>query len=229
MSALLGWFTGKQSDRRAYPRKKVVYRAAFATGEVPEGGQLTYKPAIGLDISGGGVLLLLPVKLGAPECELKFVLGTRTIKSRARVVWSKSADHQGKPAWLHGMRFVGISADDWDAVIRFVTGQSVEEINKAREEIEAVMLTPDDAARLIPKVLQDRLLEMLVASRRLAPIDPRIIPLVQYSYSGIIAQAGKNYHRLTIASRIKDLETNENTEFTTKFLFSEDGKDVKML
>ncbi|MBV8244525.1 MAG: PilZ domain-containing protein [Candidatus Eremiobacteraeota bacterium] len=60
---LLAWFTGKDVNRRKYPRKRKPYRATFSVD-----GQ-TQKPAIGLDISGGGLCVLTQEPVGKDEFE----------------------------------------------------------------------------------------------------------------------------------------------------------------
>jgi len=62
-------------------------------------------------------------------------------------------------------------------------------------------MTPDDTARLLPGELQTRLLQLLVERRRLAPLDERVTPLVQYFYSGIVRHNDKLMHRLVIQSK----------------------------
>src|ERR1700684_1281849 len=125
------------------------------------------------------------------------------------------------------MRFVGIPADDWDAIIRSTTTRAVAEPNKAQTELPAVPRTPADGARLLPRELQTRLLRMLVERRRLAPLDERVTPLVQYFYSGIVRHNDKLVHRLVIQSKVVGPERDEL--FETRFVFDENGQNVQIL
>jgi hypothetical protein len=125
------------------------------------------------------------------------------------------------------MRFTGIPADDWDAIIRYTTDKPVAELNKAQEELTTVRMTPDDTARLLPKELQTRLLQLLVDRRRLAPLDPKVTPLVQYFYSGIVRHNDKLMHRLVIQSKVVGPESDEL--FETRFVFDENGQHVQIL
>ncbi len=219
---LIGWFTGKEANRRKYPRKRKPYRASISYD-----AGLTQKPAIGLDISGGGLCLLLPDPAAKEEFEVRASIEERTIRMRARYVWQDSVTHQGKSAFRYGMRFTGISADDWDAIVRYANDKPVTEANKAQEELVTIRMTPDDANRLIPKNLQDRLLIMLVERRRLAPVTPSVTPLVQYFYSGVVRHQGKPMHRLTIQSKVVGPEGAELYE--TRFVFDDTGETVQML
>lgn len=124
---LLAWFTGKEPNRRKFPRKRKPYRATFSVD-----GGTTQKPAIGLDISGGGLCVLTQEPVGRDEFEVRATLDARTVRVRAKSVWQDTVAHQGKSVWRYGMRFTGISADDWDAIIRYTTDKSVAETNKAR-------------------------------------------------------------------------------------------------
>jgi hypothetical protein len=125
------------------------------------------------------------------------------------------------------MRFTGISADDWDAIVRYTTDKAVEETNKAQEELTTVRMTPDDANRLLPSRLQQRLLQMLVERRRLAPLKDGQTPLVQYFYSGVIRHEGKLMHRLTIQSKVVGHEGDEM--FETRFVFDDKGDNINIL
>jgi len=218
---LLAWFTGKEVNRRKFPRKRKPYRATYSA----DGN--TSRPAIGLDISGGGLCILTQESVGKDEFEVRATVDTRTIRMRAKTVWQDNVTHQGRTVWRYGMRFTGIPADDWDAIIRYTTDKPVAETNKAQEELVTVRMSPDDTARLLPTELQNRLLRMLVERRRLAPLDERVHPLVQYFYSGIVRHNDKLMHRLTIQSKVVGPESDEMYE--TRFVFDESGENVIIL
>jgi hypothetical protein len=218
---LLAWFTGKEQNRRKFPRKRKPYRAAYSLD-----GKTT-RAAIGLDIGGGGLCILTQEPIGREEFEVRVQLDERNLRMRAKVVWHDNVQHQGRKVWRYGMRFTGIPADDWDAIIRYTTDRPVSEANKAQEELAAVRMTPDDTARLLPKELQTRLLQMLVERRRLAPLDERVTPLVQYFYSGIVRHNDRLVHRLVIQSKVVGPERDEL--FETRFVFDENGKNVQIL
>ncbi|MGH8163791.1 MAG: hypothetical protein ACREP1_05590, partial [Rhodanobacteraceae bacterium] len=64
LSDLLAWFSGKDANRRKYVRKRKPYRATFSVD-----GGVTQKPAIGLDMSGGGLCVLTQEAAGKDEFE----------------------------------------------------------------------------------------------------------------------------------------------------------------
>jgi hypothetical protein len=217
---LLAWFTGKEQNRRKFPRKRKPFRATYSLD-----GQ-TARAAIGLDISGGGVCILTQEAVPREEFQVQLTLNERHVHIRVKTVWQDSVQHQGRKVWRYGLRFTGIPADDWDAIIRYTTDRPVAESNKAQEELATVRMTPDDTARLLPGELQTRLLQMLVERRRLAPLDDKT-PLVQYFYSGIVRHNDKLVHRLVIQSKLVGPENDEL--FETRFVFDESGKNVQIL
>lgn len=222
LDELLGWFTGKEPNRRKYPRKRKPYRATVSVD-----GGVTQRPAIGLDLSGGGLCLLTQEPTGLEEFEVRATIDTRILRVRAKSVWQDTVTHQGKSVWRYGMRFTGISADDWDSIIRYTTDKPVQEVNKAQEELVSVRMTPDDANRLLPIQLQRRLLAMLVERRRLAPLQENVTPLVQYFYSGVVRYNNELMHRLTIQSKVVGSEGAEMYE--TRFVFDDQGTKIEML
>jgi hypothetical protein len=218
---LLAWFTGKEQNRRKFPRKRKPYRAAYTLD-----GTST-RAAIGLDISGGGLCILTQEPVRRDEFEVRVELEERSVRVRAKIVWHDNVQHQGRKVWRYGMRFVGIPADDWDAIMRYTTDRPVAESNKAQEELGAVRMTSDDTARLLPRELQTRLLQLLVERGRLAPLSDRVTPLVQYFYSGIVRHDDRLVHRLVIQSKVVGAE--QDALFETRFVFDESGTNVQIL
>jgi hypothetical protein len=222
LAELLAWFSGKEPNRRRYPRKRKPYRATVSID-----GGATQKPAIGLDLGGGGLCIITQEPAGKDEFEVRATIESRVVRMRARAVWQDEVTHQGKSVWRYGMRFTGISADDWDAIVRYADEKPVTETNKTQEELTTIRMTPDDANRLLPTRLQQRLLQMLVERRRLAPLKGHHTPLVQYFYSGIVRHEGKLVHRLTIQSKVVGAEGGEM--FETRFMFDDKGESITVL
>jgi len=88
-------------------------------------------------------------------------------------------------------------------------------------------MTDDDATRLIPMMLQRRLFQMLIDRNRLAPIDPKVTPLVQFFYSGLVRFEDKPMHRLTIQSKV--VRDDGTDMYETRFLIDESAENVMML
>jgi hypothetical protein len=216
---LIGFFTGAPQNRRKYPRRPGPLRAWTAAGN-------SWANVVCTDISGSGIGVVSPATIGT-EANFRVMLEEKPVLIRAKRVWEQPGTLQGKAAWRYGFTFTGISADDWDTVVRFCNNDQVTLENKAQKELELVRLKADDVARLIPKKLQDQLLSMLVERRRLAPIDDKT-PLVQYLYGGVVKRANGALHRLVIHSRVRDRVTGEITDYDTKFYFDDSGSNVSM-
>lgn len=214
---LITFFTGSPQNRRKYARRTGPFKAWMAQGN-------NWATVVCMDISGSGLGVLLPGEAG-PEANFRVMLETRPVLIRAKRVWQSQGTLQGKPAWRYGYTFTGISADDWDAVVRFCNNDAVVVENVAQKELELVRLKADDVDRLLPKRLQDQLLTMLVERRRLAPLDDKT-PLVQFNYGGVVKRQGIALHRLVIHSRVRDPATGDIVSFDTRFVFDDQGNNV---
>ncbi len=219
LNDLITFFTGAPQNRRKYARRAGPFPAWVAVGA-------QWTTCTCLDISGSGLGILSATALPV-EINVRVQLEGRNVVIRAKRVWQQPGTSNGKPVCRYGLAFTGISADDWDAVIRFCNKQAVTIENKAQKELELVKLKADDVARLIPKKLQDAMLAMLVQKNRLAPLDEKT-PLVQYAYGGVIKRGGKAMHRLMIHSRIHDEVTGEVVSHETRFLFDDQGGGVQI-
>jgi hypothetical protein len=197
---LLAWFTGKDVNKRKYPRKRRPYRASYSLDGKAQ------KAAIGLDLSGGGCCILTQENVPQKEFQLLCVIEDRTVRLRAKTVWADNVTHQGRKVWRYGMQFTGIPADDWDAIIRYTTDKAVADSNKVAEDLTKVRLTRG----------------------RLAPLDERSTPLVQYFYSGIVKHEGKPLHRLMIQSKIANHDGQPEL-FETHFVFDDSGSSIGVL
>lgn len=221
MLELLSWFAGKPENRRRYPRRAGGFRVWFAN-------QTGWTQVSGVDISASGMGLISPSKFPKDEVNFRIIIEDKSVLARAKQVWCIPGTVQGKPVFRYGLQYTGISADDWDALVRFCNNDAVTVENKAQKELEMVRMQADDVARLIPTRLQDRLLTMLVQARRLAPLEKDKTPLVQYSYGGVLKRNGKQFHRLQIHSRVADELTGHAAAYDTRFLFDDSGNDIEM-
>jgi PilZ domain len=217
LNDLITFFTGNPQNRRKYPRRPGPFKAWMAHGA-------NWATVVCMDISGSGLGVVSPGEAGS-EANFRVLLESRPVLIRAKRVWQSQGTLHGKPAWRYGFTFTGISADDWDAVVRFCNNDTVVVENKAQKELELVRMKADDVDRLLPKRLQDQLLTMLVERRRLAPLDDKT-PLVQFMYGGIVKHNNVALHRLVIHSRVSDAATGEIVSYNTCFVFDDQGSNV---
>jgi len=221
LSDLMGWFSGRSSNRREHDRSKRGYKAAFTLDGT------TWEPAIGVDLSEEGMSVLTQREIGEKPVTFRATLDTRIVTMRCATVWHNKINYNGKPTDCYGLKFVGIAADDWDLVVKFIGGDTVEAENKAQEELATVRMKQDDVARMLPAAFQKRLFEELVKRHRLAPLEEGQEPLVAFEYGGVAPWRGKNMHRLTIHSKFN--EGKKEDRFSTRFMFDDSGKEVIVL
>lgn len=217
-------FGNKNKDKRKYLRREKAFSADWTPA--PEVAPIT---VIGLDVSAGGVGILSREPIVPDEFILRIKLDSRVIPTRVKKQRSLPGTLQGQKAFRYGLAFVSISADDWDAVVRWSKGGAADEAgNKAQSDLEMVRMSSDDADRLMPVALQNRLLSGLTRRGRLAPLQPNQQPLVQYFYGGTVKRNGMMMHRLAILSRVADTDGAGPQEFRTMFYFDESGGHVEM-
>jgi hypothetical protein len=214
----------KNKDKRRHLRREKAFAADWTSS--PE---VTPTAVIGIDVSASGVGILSRFEIVPDEFILRLKLDNRVIPSRVKKQRSLPGTLQGAKAFRYGCEFVSISADDWDAVVRWSKGGAADDGgNKAQSDLEMVRMSADDADRLMPLALQQRLLAGLSRRGRLAPIQPNVQPLVQYFYGGTVKRNGMMMHRLAILSRLADADGSGPQEFRTMFYFDESGGHVEM-
>ncbi|HEY5349332.1 MAG TPA: PilZ domain-containing protein [Candidatus Lustribacter sp.] len=217
-------FGNKNKDKRRHTRREKAFSADWTTA--PESAPIS---VIGLDVSASGAGILSRDPIEPEEFILRLKLDERIIPTRVKRARSLPGTLHGAKAFRYGVEFVSIAADDWDAVVRWSKGGSAAETgNKVKSDLEMVRMSADDADRLMPVALQNRLLSGLSRRGRLAPLAPNQQPLVQYFYGGTVRRSGMVMHRLAIVSRVADIDQGTPAEFRTLFYFDETGGHVEM-
>ncbi|MGA2392023.1 MAG: PilZ domain-containing protein [Candidatus Lustribacter sp.] len=217
-------FGNKNKDKRRHTRREKAFSADWTPA--PDVAPI---PVIGLDVSASGAGILAREEIPNDEFILRLKLDERVIPTRVKVARKLPGTLQGAKAFRYGVEFVSISADDWDAVVRWSKGGAAAEAsNKVKSDLEMVRMSADDADRLMPVALQTRLLNGLARRGRLAPLVPNQQPLVQYFYGGTVKRNGMTMHRLAIVSRMADVNDGPPQEFRTLFYFDENGEHIEM-
>lgn len=181
----------------------------------------TVVDGFGQEISPTGALFVLKDKPPTPEFNVTLKLGERMMTVRVQMVRHDQVTQEGTTWHRFATKFAGISADDWDAVVRFCNDLP-EPTNVAAEEIKTTKTKEDDAFRLLPLAVQQQIVNTLVQNRRLAPPGPGQAPLLRMTYSGVIRRGDQEIHRCHVHSRI-DVE-GEIRQFDTTFLIDSAGK-----
>ena len=210
LADLVGWYTGRDENRRRYPRVKFEFEAEYSLG----GNH--WLPLHGIDLSGGGFCGVSEHPIPNVNLEVRMNLGGRSMTLHVRPVWNAPTSSRGRVFHTYGMQFVSVEAEDWEAIIRWITGGDDPE--KA-EGLAAIHMSDADVLHLIPAELRKHLLDELVTLSR---YDPKGSLPVQYDYAGVNHHDGHAMHKLILHSGLKS--DSKLMRFSTQFLISESGE-----
>lgn len=204
-------FSGKQKERRHSPRKK----ARFNISWVKNGTELI--PGLGMEISLNGCLLATKTPPGVPEFDIIMELENRKIRCRLKTARSGTILRESMQWTVLGCTFSGIAADDYDSLVRFCKDIR-ESGNKAAAEL-AAMDKSDDAYRMLPMRVQQRVLDALIRLGRLDMPQANQQPLLRLSSLG----SDKGKQRLAVHSRIAGGHGSDPQTFDSVIVIDETG------
>lgn len=192
---LIHWVVDKVNDQRSYPRKSELFAVSWLSDSATE------KQATGLEISANGLVFQMKDRPGDKELNLGFTIRNRPIRARVKVRRvEKVPAGEGALYRFVGM-FLGISAEDWDAIVRFVNDEP-EPANRLRGDLADVRRRPDDAYRLLPLKVQNELVRLLVRTNRLEAPPKDHAPVLRLHLIETTRNAdGTQTHRVNIHSR----------------------------
>jgi len=215
---VIEWFLNRVGDRRQYKRRS----GAFHLWWQPDPADPKKNVAgVGVEISPNGLVFIIPVSIAAPEFNVIAAVRDRKIPIRVKAVRADTVEHQGKRWNRYMVAFQGISADDWDVLVRHVndTPEPTDRRKMQHQEMEQV----DDAYRLLPMAIQTKIVQALVKSGKLEEPKGHNTPLLKLFYGGLAKQAGKApAHRFNVHSRI--VKDGEVFAYDTRFLVSDTGE-----
>ena len=201
---------GAKSDRRTANRVRKRYQMAWIKDGTPVAGT-------GLEISEKGLLFASRESPAGPEVDVSLELRGRSVRARLRVVRHGTVAREGVEWAMIAAVFEGIAADDWDAVVRFCKNRA-EPASKSADEL-AARSGDDDAYRLLPLRIQQRLVAVLIEAGRLARGSEAKNPLLRISYGGTTPTGA---HRLAVHSR--RLVDDEVLQFDSVVTVDDAGK-----
>ena len=178
----------------------------------------TMVPALAVDISVGGLGMLTNTEIKLNEFLVQLTLDSKTVTALVSKAGSVPGKLRGGEAWRTGGKFIGITADHWDALARFVEDRP-EANDRLNLDLRELQARPDDAKRLLPKAALERLLGELVKLKRLAPLHPTVEPLVKMQYLGKTRRQGIDMHVLRIESRI--VRPHHANNYVTQLYFDD--------
>jgi hypothetical protein len=205
---------GGKGERRTASRTRRRYPIAWLRGTA-------LVPALGLEISEKGVLFATRDAPPGRVVDVAIDLEGRRVRARVKVTRQGSMARDGVDWALIAGVFEGIAADDWDAVVRFCKNFNAP-ANKAAEELAAMAGDDDDAYRLLPLRIQERVVSVLIGAGRLAANSRPENPLLRMSYAG---KTKTGAHRLAVHSRRH--EDGEPLQFDSVLIVDEAG-DVQL-
>ena len=211
---IFGSTSKKRHVERQHPRIKRPYKVEYSLDR----GETT-APAFPVDISIGGLGILHHDEIEPDEFVVVLTLDSAKVTALVARAASIPGTLKGERAWRTGGKFVGIPADQWDVILRFVQSVPVEQTDKLKAELRELLDSPDDALRILPKAVLDTLLRELVKMRRLAPLNDRVTPLVKLHYLGRARYKEYEMHALRVDSRL--VLPHEVRNFTTQIYFDD--------
>jgi len=198
-----------KADRRGAARVRKRYAMSWLKEGAPVSG-------VGLEISEKGVLFASREAPAARSVDVVLELGAAQVHARLKTARQGTLERDGAHWALIAAVFEGIAADDWDAVVRFCRNRGSLP-NRAAEELEAKSHEDDDAYRLLPLRIQERVVAELVAAGRLGRnADPKN-PLLRITSC---TPRGEDAYELQIHSRHVD---DEIVEFDSTLTVDEGG------
>ncbi len=185
-----------KGERRGAARVRKRYTMSWIKDGVPVSG-------IGLEISEKGMLFASREAPPGRNVEVELDIGGKPVRARLKVVRQGTLERDGAHWALIAATFEGIAADDWDAVVRFCHNRAAAG-NRAAEELSAKAGRDDDAYRLLPLRIQQRVVATLVGAGRLAPNTDAKNPLLRIT--SCVSRGGNAYELRVHSRRVDDEE-----------------------
>lgn len=193
IDGILGLF--KHEDWRGQPRKTEPFPVAWLAADKMR------KPGKGLEISPKDMVFILGERPPGDEFSMLLNIRSRLITMRVKVQQEDVVNQGGRVFYRLGCKYVALKADDWDAIVRFVNDEPEPE-NKAHGELVVRRQKPDEAYRIIPIAVQEKLVAILVRLNRIDPPAEGQAPALRMNYLGATKSAdGSKVHQVAIHSR----------------------------
>jgi hypothetical protein len=213
LAELVGWYAGREANRRRYPRLKRDYDAQYSL----DAGH-SWRPLKGVDLTGGGMCANSEREIPSVIVDIAMTLQGKNVRLRAQPMWHTDVSQGNRRTICYGFQFTSIGGGDWDAIMQWITGSDSPEM----ANMPSARIDESEIAHLVPRDLRERLLNELVQRNRL---DRKTSPTAQFDYGGITHLNGHAMHRLTVHTKIKTPPANE-MRYSTRFLCDESGNEI---
>lgn len=219
LGGVVEWFLGRVSDRRQYRRRV----GSFHLWWHPDAN--TARPGVGTEISANGLVFATEDVIRSDEFGITIRLREEKIPIRVKRLRHDTFKHRDKDWNRYSVTYQGIAADDWDAIVRFVNDEP-ELPDRRKMQNQELSAQVDDAYRLLPMAVQQKIIDLLVAQHKLEAPKPGQTPLLKLFYGGLITQPGeRKAHRFNVHSRI--IINDEPIAHDSRFLIFDDGTIVQ--
>jgi hypothetical protein len=217
---IIKWVADKIGDQRSYPRKSERFVVSWIVDDAQQ------KPATGVELSANGLVFQMKDRPPGKEVNVAFSIRNREIQARLTIKRTDKVPAGGMALYRFACSFMGIAADDWDAIVRFVNDEPEPE-NKALDDIKEAQSKDDDAYRLLPLKVQNRLVTTLVAANRLERPLKDHLPFLRMHFIASTREAdGTQTHRVNIHSR--KLVDDKWYAFDTQFSIDTKGNVTEL-
>ncbi len=215
---VIEWFLTRVGDRRQYKRRA----GAFHMWWLPE-NQAPVQ-GIGMELSPNGIVFIIKAGIQAPEFNIRMRIREQMLPARVKRVRYDVMDYKGEKFNRYVCELQGIAADHWDAIVRYVN-DTPEPIDRRKQQNQEMSNRVDDAYRLLPMAIQQKLIDLLVGQRKLEAPAPGQTPLIKLFYGGLVNVPGKGKaHRVNVHSRIK--VNDDMMAYDSRFLVTEPGGEI---
>lgn len=181
-------------------------------------------PLVGLDISGGGLCILLqqPVKDLSAELMLGAVIQAKPFTVIGTVRWSDVVKVKGVDHFRYGLKLKSIADDDWDRLMLWT-------VENNSDFSEGATLSATQRDSLITQQTQDKIAEALLAKNRIDPYSENKLPLIEYNFVKYTMRQGSPYVWLRVRSRCTDRTLQTVVDHMTNVLVSTDDGHTKLI
>lgn len=205
-------------NRRKFYRRSKPFQGVFyaASGEK--------LPLVGLDISGGGLCILLqqPIKDGGPELTLGAVIDNKPFTVIGTVRWTDVVKVRGVDHYRYGLKLKSIADEDWDRLMLWT-------VENNSEFSEGTTLSAAQRDALITQQAQQKIAEELVSRERIDAVVDGRLPLIEYSFVKYTMRQGVPYVWLRVRSRRADHTLQTVVDYKSNVLVSCDDGHIKLV
>ena len=185
-------FSGQRKERRHSPRKKGRFNLVWVSG-------VEQVPAVGMEMSLNGCLIATKTAPKDKAFNVVMDIERRKIELRLNTARSGTILRDGTQWSVLGCTFSGVAADDYDALVRYLKG--MEEVgNQAQKDLALARGGTDDAYRMLPLTVQQRVLSALATVGRLEIPPEGQAPLLRMEDLGPAPDGSGR--RLAVHSRV---------------------------